>query len=234
MKTGVLIIHGFAGNTGEVEPLKVYLEEKGYIVKVPELKGHTNKLQDLWRVTYKDWIMSAETELDELLKVNENVVIIGFSMGGLIATQLSVKYNPIAICTLSTPIYHWDIKRIIINVWQDINHFQNKSIRRYYRSLKIPLRALINFKILLRKTKIVLKKVRCPVFVAQGLLDDTVQSRSAEFIFNNLSADFKEKKYYKNSGHLICLGSDNEELFEDIDEFICKVFKERRDSHANT
>jgi carboxylesterase len=223
--TGVLIIHGFAGNVGEVEPLKSYLKERGYIVSSPMLKGHTDKLNDLWSVNYKDWIASAEDAMTELLKVTDKVIIIGFSMGGLIGTHLAIKYKPIAMITLSTPIYHWDLKRVLINLCFDIKNKQSKNIKRYIRGASIPLRALLNFKCLLFKTKPLLKSIMCPVFVAQGMLDDTVQRRSAEYIYSNVMSDNKEKKYYKNSEHLICIGDDKEELFGDIENFILKELK---------
>jgi carboxylesterase len=223
LKIGILIIHGFAGNVGEIEPLMCYLRGKDYIVTSPILKGHTGKLNDLWSVTYKDWIDSAEEGLTELLKATEKVIVIGFSMGGLIAAHLAIKYKPLAIITLSTPIYHWDLRRVFINLRSDIKNKSSKNIKRYIRGFSIPLRALLNFKCLLIKTKPMFKQIKCPVFVAQGLLDDTVQHRSAEYIYSNVNDTSKEKKYYQNSRHLICLGDDKEELFRDIENFILKV-----------
>lgn len=230
MAIGCLIIHGFAGNVGEIEPLKSYLTGKGYIVSTPMLKGHTGKLNDLWGVTYKDWIASAEEGLTELLKATGKVIVIGFSMGGLIAAHLAIKYKPVAMITMSTPIYHWDLKRVLINLCSDIKNKHSKNIKRYIRGSSIPLRALLNFKCLLIKTKPLFKGIKCPIFVVQGMMDDTVQHRSAEYIYNNVCAPSKEKKYYENSSHLICLGDDKEELFEDIENFILKELKH----YANT
>jgi carboxylesterase len=168
---GCLIIHGFAGNVGEVEPLKSYLIDRGYIVSCPMLKGHTDKLNDLWSVNYKDWIALAEDAMTQLLKVTDKVIIIGFSMGGLIGTHLAIKYKPIVMITLSTPIYHWDLKRVLINLFSDIKNKQSKNIKRYIQGFSISLRALLNFKCLLIKTKPMFKQLKCPVFVAQGMLN---------------------------------------------------------------
>jgi carboxylesterase len=204
----------------EIEPLKNYFSGKEFTIVSPVLKGHTENKSDLWHVTYKDWIISAEQGLIELTKICDKVVIIGFSMGGLIATHLAVKHSPIAMITLCTPIYVWDLKRILINIFLDLRQGQFKNIKRYIRSMNIPIKAILNFKLLLIKTKTMFKEIKCPVFVAQGLLDDTVQFRSAEYIYNNITSNFKEKKYYSKSGHIICLGDDKDELFKDIDKYL--------------
>ena len=222
MAIGCLLLHGFAGNLGEIEGLKSHLTERGYLVSSPMLKGHTDNLNDLEGVSYKDWISSGEEGLKDLLKETERVIIIGFSMGGLIATHLALKYHPLALITLATPIYHWDLKRVFINFFTDIKNKDNQNIKRYVRGSRIPLQALLNFKRLLIKTKPLFHSIQCPVFIAQGLLDDTVQHRSAEYIFSHVQSPRKEKKYYPNSGHLICLGADKELLFEDLENFILK------------
>lgn len=221
-KIGCLIIHGFGGNVGEIEPLRIHLEESDFQVVCPELKGHTNQRKDLWKVNYEDWIVSAHVGLEQLYKQCDKVIVIGFSMGGLIAANLVKNYPNIAMITLCTPIYHWDIKRVVLNLFYDIKARELTNFKRYVKASGIPLRALLNFKCLLLKTKPLFKELSCPVFIAQSMLDDTVQHRSAEFIYDNIQSKIKEKKYYSNSGHLICQGPDREELFVDIEKFIRK------------
>lgn len=223
-KTGCLIIHGFGGNTHEVEPLAKHLENKGFLTFCPNLKGHTGDKKALSRVSYKDWIESCQEGLKYLLSSCERVVLIGFSMGGLVAVNLSMKYKVSAVATLSTPIYYWDIKRIFLNIIEDFKTKNFKNIRRYRRSTgSLPFLALVNFRILLQKTKPLIKKITFPLFVAQGMLDDTVNHRSAKYIYNNSPAIFKTLRYYDNSEHLICHGPDSIKLFSDIEDFIGSI-----------
>jgi carboxylesterase len=85
------------------------------------MRGHMGSRKDLAFIKYTEWIKSVELSLIELQAQYERVVIIGFSMGGLIAVNLATKYEVDGIITLNTPIYHWDIKRIIKNIISDIN-----------------------------------------------------------------------------------------------------------------
>ena len=112
---GCLIIHGFGGGIFEIKPLADYLQNKGYIVVCPKLKGHTGIGRDMKSADYNDWIASAEEELINLMKKTQNIAIIGFSMGGMIAVHLACKYSIYTIVTINTPIYYWNILRYYIN-----------------------------------------------------------------------------------------------------------------------
>lgn len=223
---GFLIIHGFAGTIGDIEPLNRYLLDKGFDTVCVKLKGHTGKRMDLARVSYVDWINSSEEGLMELSSRCKKIIAIGFSMGGLIAANVCQKYDVEAIITLSTPIYYWDIKRIGINIMKDLKTRNFNSLSRYLKSIiRIPLLALINFKILLMKTKPIFKQIRCPILVIQGLLDDTVHYRSADYIYSNVSSQLKIIKYYNNSNHIICQSKDRNKVFDDIFVFVNENFR---------
>ncbi|MGE5473972.1 MAG: alpha/beta hydrolase [Ignavibacteriales bacterium] len=223
-RIGCLILHGFAGNLEEIEPLNKYLSSKGFITLCPIMKGHMGRRRDLAFVKYSEWIKSAETSLLDLKSKCEKIFVLGFSMGGLIAMNLVQVHKIDGIITLNTPIYHWDMKRISKNVVNDIKIKNYKNIKYYFRSaVGIPFSALINFKLLLLKTKPLLKNIICPIFITQGLLDDTARWKSADYIYKNIPSDIKDIKYYNNTDHIICHSTDNNELFNDIEKFIVKV-----------
>lgn len=220
-KNGCLIIHGFGGSIEEVIPLARSLKEEGYVVVCPTLAGHTGKRQDLKGIKYQDWILSAEKELEVLLAACENVYLIGFSMGGLIALTIASKYKVAGVVTLNSPIYYWDIKRIVLNIVGDIRKRKLENIRHYLRSsCSFPLSALLNFRMLLSKTKSQIKEVQCPVFVAQALEDDTVRKNSARYIYCNIASNKKFIRYYENSGHLILWSKVSAEVIQDVRSFM--------------
>lgn len=225
-RIGCLILHGFAGNLQEIEPLNEYLLSKGFQTLCPIMEGHMGTRKDLARAKYTQWVISAEDAFLRLRHQCKTVIVIGFSMGGLIAVNLVGRHNINAVITLSAPIYHWDIKRIVLNVVNDLRLKDYKNIKYYLRSsFGIPFSALINFKILLNKTKPMFKQINCPIFTAHGLLDDTAHYKSADFIYKAVQSEVKQVKYYKNTDHLICHSIDNKEVFEDILDFINQVCK---------
>src|SRR3954469_18559583 len=92
MKTGVLFIHGFTGGTYEVQPLITFVKAStDWSVEVPTLPGHGVTL-NLSNVSAESWMMEAELAMRRLQKKVDRVIIVGFSMGGLIALYLSLRY----------------------------------------------------------------------------------------------------------------------------------------------
>jgi carboxylesterase len=216
-RIGCLLIHGFGGSVYEVSPLAEYLENKGCGVICPTLKGHTGRKKDLRGITYHDWLDSAEIGLKELMQSHEHIVIIGFSMGGLIGINLASKYKVNELITINTPIYYWDFKRIYSNIIRDFKNKEYGNIRRYVKSSgNTTLSALLHFKLLLTKTKSMIRGIKCPVFVTQALDDDTVRKQSAHYIHDRVESKRKKLRFYDQGGHLILRSPSAAKVMEDI------------------
>jgi carboxylesterase len=219
--TGCLIIHGFGGNYEEVSPLANRLKKAGYKVVCPALAGHTGRRRDLKKAGHADWILSAERGLLDLASRCRSVYIVGFSMGGLIAFNLALKHQVAGIVTINTPIYYWDLRKILSNIVKGLNGGGFAPIRRYLRAVvKFPLKALICFRILLTRTKPLINDITCPVLVTQGLDDDTTRADSARYIFESVSSEIKRIKYYQNAGHLMLHSPAAGEVILDIEGFL--------------
>jgi carboxylesterase len=87
-------------------------------------------------------------------------------------------------------------------------------------TVKFPLRALLNFSILLGSTKPLLNDVTCPILITQGLDDDTVRKSSARYIFDSISSDDKQLKFYKDSGHVMLWSHAADNVIRDIEAFL--------------
>ena len=81
-----MALHGFGRRrTDEFLPLKNFLAAKKIELILPELFNPRNP-QD---VDPQKWIQRAEEVVDELTAQNADVILIGFSMGGVIAAHLA-------------------------------------------------------------------------------------------------------------------------------------------------
>src|SRR6476469_3635383 len=83
-----LLIHGFTGSPPEMRWLGTYLAERGVHVNGVRLAGHGTRPEELNDLTWRDWLRSASEGLEKLKRNGRKVVIIGFSMGGLLGMQL--------------------------------------------------------------------------------------------------------------------------------------------------
>lgn len=181
-KKGVLVIHGFVGSPEEVSALSNYLKKRGYIVSVPILPGHGQEKEALQLVKAAEWMEAVEQAYLELEKICDCVFVVGFSMGGLLGAQLW-NYQIAGLVTVNTPVYYWNFKQMIHNLFEDYDRYSSK----YLNSGKgKPIRVMLQFQKLLTATKSTFRNLSCNTLVLQAVDDDTVLPRSADYIFSRI------------------------------------------------
>ncbi|MDL4840145.1 alpha/beta hydrolase [Aquibacillus rhizosphaerae] len=223
---GCMFIHGFTGGPYEVEPLANYLREvTDWYVEVPCLPGHGETLQ-LDSVNYQQWVELAESSFKQVAEKCDKVYLIGFSMGGMIASYLASKYEVNKLILLSTSRKYISFRQMTI----DIGRFAIEGINGQLRSNKlfqhymqkkglIPVKAFIEFLKCMRFTKPHLKKIKCPVLIAQGIQDGMVPYKSVYYLDKEIPAE-TEVIYYHDSKHHICLGDDKDTLIQTVYSYL--------------
>lgn len=82
---GVLLVHGFLASPAEMRPLADVLVGQGYTVFAPRLAGHGTSPADLAGKTRQQWLESVQTGYDILRQFCDEIVMVGFSTGGLLS-----------------------------------------------------------------------------------------------------------------------------------------------------
>ena len=59
-----------------------------------------------------------------------------------------------------------------------------------------------------------------PILVVQAEQDTMIDPQSANYIYETVESDDKDIKWYANSGHVITIDKEKEQVFEDIYEFL--------------
>lgn len=220
-KTKCFIIHGFGGGVYEVEPLAQYLRNLNYEVLCQILKGHCSTGKDMRRTKYTDWLQCVEKDLLEWIDEGDDVILIGFSMGGLIAFNLACKHQTKRIVTINTPIFYWNIPQVCKNLLNDLKHRSYNHIRRYIQAKKSsPLLSMFQFLFLLHHTKEKLKFVNCPILILQAEDDDTVRRKSTNYIYNHVTSNTKKIKCFGEGGHLILLSKSADQVMKSVRNFL--------------
>lgn len=108
----VLLIHGFTGSPAEMLELGTELNKAGYTVRGPLLPGHGTKLEDLARVSWRDWVDCAHAAYLELAADGSPVHVCGNSMGGTLSLHLATHFRVASLTVYSAPIYltDWRLK----------------------------------------------------------------------------------------------------------------------------
>lgn len=224
---GCLIIHGYTGGPYELQPLVDYLRNQtNWEIAVPTLPGHGKNLQ-LINPCYMKWLQKAEESLHLLKAKYDTVYVIGFSMGGMIASYLAGKFKVDKLVLLATSGKYIALKRMTLDIGKFITDSMTGKMRDHYFYLwfkkkrgKVPLKAYVEFFKLVKYTRTYLKKIKSPVLIAQGRQDGVVPYSALTYLDREITSETKEIILFEQSNHLICLGKDKDTLNEIIYEFL--------------
>lgn len=212
-----LIIHGYTGGPYEIDPLVTHLKEyTDWHIEVPVLSGHGREL-DLIDVSYDVWLNDADKLLKKLITMSEQVYVIGFSMGGMIAAYLAATNEVDKLILLAPARRYISFKNLARTFGEMIGDGfkgrlnENELYIQYKGKLgEVPLKANVEFMKLVHYTKPFLKKIHIPVLIIQGKRDEMVPFRTAYALEREIGSAEKEVVIFDRSGHHLCLGLDQE------------------------
>jgi carboxylesterase len=213
----VILVHGFGGGIFEMQLLADFLETNGYDVFLPILRGHEEERKDIKKYGYTDWVYSVEQYVKKAFDEYESVYFIGFSLGALIALDLSRKYKFMAIVASNTPIYIWNLSVFIKNVFTKRGKYIKEKLK---FMLSSPLSTTMQFIRYKKNIEEILKEVNTKILIIQTLDDDTVHHKSAKFVFDNICSTDKHIKIFEKGSHLLFLSDKKQEIFDVILKFL--------------
>ncbi len=214
---GCLLIHGLGGNPAEMMPLAEILEQDGFMVAVPKLKGHTGDVKHLKDVGYKEWIFAAESALLKLVQQCDKIYIVGLSVGGLIAIELATRYKIGALVFINTPVFN---RHVISNIVFGRGRRDAAGTGRYFSAAEpLPMSAIKSFRELLSKVKPAINRIQVPVMVVQSSDDVAARDKSAQYLLAQTASSVKQPANYENAGHALLTGPGGARVAADIKTF---------------
>lgn len=214
---GCFIIHGYTGGPYEIEPLVSHLQrETDWEIVVPVLTGHGREL-DFTNVSYKVWLEETAEALKELIAVCDQVYVIGFSMGGMIASYLAAT-QPVDKLILLAPARKYVSFKYLAQALGGMvgdglkGTLQENNLFINYKNKfgEISVKANVEFMKLVHYTKPFLEKITAPVFIIQGQHDELVPKKIAYALEEEIGSAKKRIVLIEGAGHHLCLGPDKE------------------------
>ncbi len=227
LSVGVLCIHGFSGGPYEVKPFTSYLgSHTDWIIEEPTLSGHGEELH-MSGFKAKHWLMDAELAFRSLAKKVDEVIVVGFSMGGIIALYLAKRYKVKKLVLLSAAAKYVspkqlvkDFKMIATEAYHH-NLTNNELYLRYrHKFNNVPLASTVEFMKLVRMVEPYYRHIQTPVYIVQGKLDGIVPYHTAQFLFDELASTDKFLYFSDNGKHHICFEEDCSEWFPQVLMFL--------------
>ncbi len=218
----VILLHGLTDSPGNMEELAEFLNEKGYSVYVPLLPGHATKVQELNKKKYSEWYREAANTLEDVDE--ENVYVVGHSLGGLLALDLASRNNISGIITINAPIKLKNRYTPFIPFVKIIEDYQIKSDEHINRLMEhgfsvpynaVPLNSVSE--LLNGIEKLRLENIDEPALIIQGIDDDVVDRDSALVIYDGINSTYKDLSFLEDATHEII---NKEEGYNKILNFI--------------
>jgi carboxylesterase len=231
---GVLLLHGLTSSLATVDGLLPHLEARGLPYALPTLRGHGTRPEDLRGVTWHGWYEDAERALDDLLTRCARVVVMGLSMGGVVALHLGVQ-RPERLAGIVTvaaalrlnipagfllPLLGRSGRLTTVN---PANAFEDAALAA--GSTNYPSAPLSAIYSLVQFGKVVereLPQMRVPLLALYTPRDRVVLPESAQIIYAGVGTPPEEKaiRAFDRSGHEMLLDRQREEAFAAIMAFI--------------
>jgi carboxylesterase len=225
---GVLLLHGFTSTLDTVRALCPLLTEAGLPYRMPVLRGHGLTPEALRQVRAQDWIDDARAALDDLLREVDCAVVVGLSMGGLVALTLAAE-RPERLAGIVavvpalrfvdwrapfSPLLHGVIRRVST---PPVPPGETYISTNYTWVLTRSFVELYRFG---QQVERRLSEVRVPLLVIGARHDRVVRPECAELTYQKVSSTDKALRIFERSGHEMLQSSEREQVFAEILSFI--------------
>lgn len=90
----LVAFHGFGGTAAEIRPVLDAVVRAGYAVDAALLPGHGTRVEDLQDLRFDDWLEGARQRTRTLIAEKGRAVVLGFSLGSLLALEIASEANP--------------------------------------------------------------------------------------------------------------------------------------------
>ena len=227
-KRAVLLLHGFTGNSADVRMLGRFLEKKGYTCHAPHYKGHGVPPEELLTTGPSDWWKDVMMGYDFLRSKGHNeIAVAGLSLGGVFSLKLGYTVPIKGIVPMCAPMYIKSEEVMYEGVLQyarDYKKYEGKSPEQIElemnKFIKTPMNTLKALQDLIADVRNHVDLIYAPTFVVQARHDKMINTDSANIIYNSIESPIKNIKWYEESGHVITLDKERNQLHEDVFHFL--------------
>lgn len=235
---GCLLLHGFTGTPHEMRFLGRALAARGHTVSGIRLAGHCTRVEDLAATRWTDWYASAQDGLQALRSHTSRLVVVGQSMGALLALELAVQHRDVVAAVavlspalvLSHPLIRFggrilpyvvpllpERRRYVGKGVSDIADPRARAESPSYR--RIPLPAVVELLGLQRRVRRRLPMVRQPVLAIHALQDHTCPVTNVELLERGLGGPLRSR-ILTRSYHVISVDVERDLVAELVADFV--------------
>ncbi|MFD1362519.1 alpha/beta hydrolase [Lentibacillus salinarum] len=224
----VLLLHGFTGHSADVRMLGRFLEKKGYTSHAPIYRGHGKEPEELVKASADDWWEDVRNAFHHLKELGyQEIAVAGLSLGGVLGLRLAYAEQVKGIIPMCAPMFFDNEEELTkgykfkAREFKQLEGKDKDTIEQEVQELVGNSRAMFSdLANLIKEVNGHIDTIYVPTFVVQARQDEMINTDSATYIYDNVEAEQKDIKWYEDSGHVITMGKEKEQLFDDIYQFL--------------
>ena len=193
-KPVILTIHGYGRRRKhEFDNLALWGKKDGYDIVQFDMYDLFDEEDHDWMC----WVQRAKDRLDQYKKTNRDIYLVGFSMGGVIASYLAAMV-PVKKLVLLAPAFSYinmdmitdAITKSAISLWTNDKKEEIQLPRSFYSA----------FSELIKNLKKYITKVDCPILFLHGDEDEVISIKSSINAYDKVPHE-RKKLIILHEGH---------------------------------
>jgi carboxylesterase len=246
---GCVLIHGLTGTPAEMTPLAAALQGR-HPLWVARIAGHETSVAELAETSWLDWYASAETGLRALTATAPRVVVVGLSMGALLALHLAIAHREtvagVVLLSPAAALRRGTVRRLSralhalaaldarsallrarlarVLFAKDGSDIADAEVRaRHPGYRQVPLRALLNLLLLQRLVRREAPRLEQPALVIHARHDHTCPAAAARELYGRLGSPDKRLVLLEESFHVVTVDRERERVAAEVQAFLDRL-----------
>ncbi len=218
----IITIHGYGRRRKhEMDNLVLWASDDPVLSRYEIIQFDLYDLFDETDCDWQKWVARAKTIINEQELRGKEIILLGFSMGGVIASYLAATSSHVKKLILLAPAFQYlNVDASVItksaSAW-----FNNDAKQGKDKEIEIPKSFYNAFTEVIKQCKPYIDRVTCPVLLLHGDEDEVISIKSSIYAYEHIPHDQK-KLIVLHEGHhrLLMDEAINWEVFQIIRLFI--------------
>ncbi len=215
MQTGVLLLHGFTSNDASLAKLTAAAQSLGYVTEAPLLRGHGRTYRDLYGARWDHWRADAQAGLERLRAQVDQVVVVGFSMGGLLALEVAAQPQADLAGVVALAPALFIAHPLAPIAWMALGWYRflpmGKAVAYSDPALasadesysRLATDAFVSFYRASHRIRRLLPSISAPLLLIHSLRDRVIKPISSQFAYDHVGSAEKELVWLDRTGHAL-------------------------------